>query len=200
MKNISYLLFLFAFSACIPAEDSTYPEEVTLPTPPPIEENRRNICDFDLSEKEGEYELAGKWEFAGFQDIQTGKMDNLTCLARIADFALSGEDYDNLFKVILNLSQVGGHCNETVSFEAISFGSHFQGCYQADGEFITFVISESDIRSIPSSASTTFPVQGFEIRFLEDLRTARNFQIAKNKLYLYGEKEEERIVFVALDE
>lgn len=200
MKNLSYLLLLLAFSACIPAADPTYPEESTPPPPPPVEEKGRNVCDFDLSEKEGEYQLVGKWEFAGFQNIHSGRMDNLTCLARIADFALTGEDYDNLFKVILNLSQDNKDCNESDSFEAISFGSHFQGCYQVDEEVIKFVISESDIRSIPSPAATTFPVQGFDIKFLEGLRSAKHFHIAKNKLYLYGDKEEERMVFVTLDE
>ncbi|WP_209331818.1 hypothetical protein [Lunatimonas salinarum] len=198
------MLFI-AVTACVSPGDPIYPEEPAIPAPPtspspPVQGSGRNICDFDLSEKEGEYELAGKWEFAGFQDIHSGRLDNLTCLARIADFALTGEDYDNLYQVILNLSQDRKQCNESVYFDAISFSYHLQGCYQVGEEGITFVIPESGIRSIPSLASTTYPVLSFEIRFLEGLRSAKNFQMEKNKLFLYGEKEEERMVFVSLDE
>jgi hypothetical protein len=181
-----YFSLFIAFTACVSQADPSYPEEYAVPAPysPPAQESGRNICDFDLSEKDGEYELAGKWEFAGFQDIHSGRMDNRTCLARIADFALTGEDYDTLYQVILNLSQDGKQCTESVFFDAISFSYHLQGCYQVDEEIITFVIPDSGIRTIPTFAGTTFPVQGFEIRFLEGLRSAKHFQIEKNKLFL----------------
>ncbi|MCC5937148.1 MAG: hypothetical protein JJU34_07690 [Lunatimonas sp.] len=205
MKNRLCFLLFIAFTACVSPADPSYPEEPVIPAPPtppspPAQESGRNICVFDLSEKEGEFELTGKWEFVGFQDMHSGRLDNLTCLARIAEFTLTGEDYDNLFQVILNLSQDGKQCSESIYFDAISFSSHLQGCYQVDEEVITFVIPDSGIRTIPSFAGTTFPVQGFEIKFLEGLRSAKHFQMENNKLFLYGEKEEERMVFISLDE
>lgn len=56
MKNQLCFLLFIAFTACVSPADPSYPEEPAIPEPPspPVQESGRNICDFDLSEKEGE--------------------------------------------------------------------------------------------------------------------------------------------------
>lgn len=204
IRNVKYLFFvwlIFLFAACVSSEKPNDPEE---PSPPSSTENdntdSRDICDYDLSGKEGEFTLTGKWEFAGFQKKSSDRLDHITCLARHADFALTGEDFDNVFKVILTLSEEMEGCTDSAEFEAISFGSQMKGCFQADTENINLIIPQSGIVAVPRPANNTFPVIAFENAFLEGLTTAREFHIDRNKLYLYDDPEEKRMVFVALEE
>ncbi len=162
---------------------------------------RRSICDFDISDREGTFDFYSTWEFAGFQNLNTPHLDNLTCMARVANFALNGEDYDNMIKITLHFNEEieeSGFCTDLPKFEASTFSYQFYGCFEKVDEDISFIVSMEDREYIPKSESTTFPVLEFEENFLKAIKAANAYQIEKNRLYLYGDESYSRMVFVAL--
>ena len=70
MRKIIMLLSFFILSSCI-QEDPRKTEEKE-----PVEsENEpfKNICELDMGAAEGEFELKGKWEFVGFENLKIGR-------------------------------------------------------------------------------------------------------------------------------
>jgi hypothetical protein len=157
MGRLSLLFLVLIFYSCV-RDDNPIPEEVI---EVPQETRTRGVCDFDLSDKEGEFSFIRTWEFAGFQNLKDKKLDHLTCLARVADFALNGEDWDNLYKVTLTFTEIPSKfegCQSYFTFEAISFGTKYSGCYIEDEGNISFFIPENGIEDLPSPAGSTLPV------------------------------------------
>jgi hypothetical protein len=202
MKNLYFHLFTILFiGSCVTEEMPDHvEEEIVDPTEEVI---RRGICDFDISDRAGTFDLYRTWEFAGFQNLNTKWLDNLTCMARVANFALNGEDYDKMKKITLNLNQEieeSGFCTDLPKFEASTFSYNFYGCFEnVDGE-LSLIVSMDDREYVPKPESTTLPVLEFEENFLKAINAANAYQIEKNRLYLYGEESDSRMVFVALAE
>ncbi|EMS32842.1 hypothetical protein C943_00848 [Mariniradius saccharolyticus AK6] len=198
-RCLIFLLFSVIIFSCKEDEIPISNEEVIVENPP----KQKHICDFDISDKEGNFELYRKWEFVGFQDIQTGEFDqNTTCSARIAHFALNGEDFDNLLKISLEFEKEiseSGNCADLRSFEARTIARIIEGCYEDDADGISMVIDSKGITEIPSNVANTLPVHHFENTFLEYLSAVKVYQIESNKLYLYGKEGRYRMTFLALE-
>ena len=202
MKNSSFFLLIFLLiCSCVKEEMPNHEEEEVVD---PIEEvKRRNICEFDISDRDGTFDLFRTWEFAGFQNPNTQHLDNLTCMARVANFALNGEDYENMKNITLNLNEEieeSGFCTGFPKFEASTFSYNFHGCFENVDEEISFIVSMEDREYIPKPESTTFPVLEFEENFLKAIQAAKAYQIEKYRLYLYSAESNSRMVFVALDD
>lgn len=199
MGRLSLLLLSFLLFSCIRDNDPVIPEEVI---ETPQVERKRGFCDFDISDREGEFTFLRTWEFAGFQNIRNGQLDNLTCMARVADFALNGEDLDNLYKVTLKFTETKSKfegCQSDFAFEAISFGTKYTGCYIENEGNISFNFPENGIEILPNPARNTMPIAEFDYDYKIYLQEAKVYQIEKNKLYIYGKSGDYRMTFVALD-
>lgn len=143
------------------------------------------------------------WELAGFQNIKNGQLDHLICLARVADFALNGEDWDNLYEVILTFTVIKSQledCQSDFAFEAISFGTKFTGCYTEDQGNISFHIRKNGIEDLPSPASNTMPIVEFDPDYKSYLTGAKVYRTEKNKLYIYGKAGDYRMTFAPLED
>ncbi|MCL6258539.1 hypothetical protein M3O96_05530 [Aquiflexum sp. TKW24L] len=200
MRRLSILILVFINFSCIRDNNPVITEEVI---EKPGEERKRGVCDFDLSDKEGEFSFLRTWELAGFQNLKDGKLDHLICLARVADFALNGEDWDNLYKVTLTFTEIPSKfesCQSDFTFEAISFGKKFTGCYIENEGNISFHVPDNGIELLPNPARNTLPIVQFDYDFLEYLKEAKVYQIEKNKLYIYGKAGDYRMTFVALED
>lgn len=198
-RVLIFLLFSVVVFSCKEDEIPIPNEEVIVENPP----KQRHICDFDISDKEGHFELYRKWEFVGFQEIQTGVFEqNITCGARMAHFALNGEDFENLLKITLEFEKEiseSGNCTDFPSFEAQTVARVIQGCYANKIDGFSLEVASSGITEIPSNVANTLPVHHFENTFLEYLRAVTVFQIQSNKLYLYGKEGSYRMTFLALE-
>jgi hypothetical protein len=197
-RCLIFLLFSVIIFSC-KEDEIPISNQVIVENPP----KQRHICDFDISDKEGNFELYQKWEFVGFQDIRTGEFDQITtCNARIAHFALNGEDFDNLLKITLEFKteiSESGNCEDLPSFESRTIARIIEGCYEDDADGISLVVDSTGITEIPSNVANTLPVHHFENTFLEYLRAAKVYHIQSNKLYLYGKEGRHRMTFLALD-
>jgi hypothetical protein len=199
MGRLSILFLAVILFSCIRDNNPVIPEEVI---ETPQLERKRGLCDFDISDRDGEFTFLRTWEFAGFQNIRNGQLDNLTCMARVADFALNGEDLDNLFKVTLTFTETKSKfegCQSNFAFEAISFGTKYTGCYIENEENISFYFPENGIEILPNPARNTMPIAEFDSEFKIYLHEAKVYQIEKNKLFIYGKSGDYRMTFVALD-
>ncbi|SFT75061.1 hypothetical protein SAMN04489724_2014 [Algoriphagus locisalis] len=201
MRNLLYTILILLFSGC-----STEIEDPEPFVPLPIGPggcNPKDICCFDLSEKSGVYDLFSSWEFAGFQTISNGHetLDNLTCLARNAVFALGGEDYDNLFKVTLQFSNEDSKisaCENWAAFNLRTFSNKITGCYSSsEAGSLSMLTPEKGIEYIPNYASTTLPVSVFEDDFLKAIQSVESYEIKGNKLYLSSKGIREKLLFIA---
>ncbi|WPR74654.1 hypothetical protein [Algoriphagus sp. NG3] len=204
MKNLPFLILILLLLGC--SEEIEEPEPFE-PLPIGSYCNPKDICCYDLSDKEGAYDLYSSWEFAGFQDVTTDHetLDNLTCLARIAVFALGGEDYENLFKVTLQFSKEGSklsECKDLAAFNLRTFSNKITGCYSSSNEEnLSMVAPEKGIEFIPNNnASNTFPVLGFEADFLKAIESVESYEIKSNKLYLTSKGINEKLLFIAIEE
>lgn len=199
MKYFS-LLILVILTSCINRESPKLLEEEIeeQPSKPKVQ----HICSIDLSDKEGDFEFYRVWEFAGFQDIQTKQLDNLTCLARVADFALNGEDFDNIFKITLEFgdSVTLDYCQDLTLFQARTFSFLLTGCVEESIEGIKLHIDLENRQFFQGPASNTLPMIAFEEDFLKGLKETKVYEIENNKLYLYGTKGRHRMAFVALED
>lgn len=204
MKSVFCILpFLVFLAACETAIE--IPEEEL---PEPIEKefkcNPKDICCFDLSDKVGSFKLTSKWEFVAFQAEKGSSFDNLTCLARTARFALGGEDYENIFKITLQLEEKSSSlvgCTDLPAFSFRSFDYQIEGCYVADsnGNMEIYFSPENAVYD-PGVGSTTFPILEFEDRIKKSLLAVESYTIESNKLYLHMEGQKNPMVFLAIED
>jgi hypothetical protein len=190
---------ILILTSCRGVDEDWNVEEGDFEVPP---SSRRNICAFDLSDVEEEFDFFGKWEFAGFQDINSKQFDQLTCMARYAEFALSGEDYDNVFQVTLEINDKTDQdiCSESKGFYIKTFSFEYSGCVDITVEGVTFLIDSAATKYQPGPASHTLPMHEFEARFIENLQETRVYHLDNNKLYLYGMPGDQRMSFLALED
>lgn len=196
-SNFIFITLIFFYSCLGPQEPPANGEQVVEEIP---STNRRDFCAFDLSDVEEEFELFRKWEFVGFQDIANKKFDQLTCMARVADFALSGEDFDNVFQIMLEIKEVDGpeESGQKTGFHIRTFSFEYAGLLDIDHEGMTFLFDTAATKTHPGPAFNTLPMLEFEGRLLKNLETAKVYQLDNNKLYLYTDSESHRMVFLAL--
>ena len=204
MRNLLYSVLILLFSGC-----STEIEDPELFVPLSIGSggcNPKDICCYDLREKSAVYDLFSSWEFAGFQNITDGHetLDNLTCLARTAVFALGGEDYDNVFKVTLDFSNEDSkmsECENLAAFNLRTFSNKITGCYsRTEAGTLSMFTPEEGIEFIPNYASSTLPVLEFEDDFLEAIESVESYKIISNKLYLTSKGIREKLLFIAVED
>ncbi len=203
MRSLIVVFLLFLIIAC--STEIEEPELIpSLPDTAQKECNPKDICCYDLSEKRGVYDLFTQWEFVVFQKSKDNYFDNLTCLARTAEFALGGEDYDNVFQVTLKLSKKSStinSCSPLADFTFRSFNHEILGCYEVSPEgMLKFNFTEETITFSPSRATHTFPMLEFEKKIKESLAAVETYQIDQNKLYLGIKGQSEKMVFIAIEE
>jgi hypothetical protein len=198
MKSISFLGILLFLCACGGIDEQPVNEEITEDIPP---RKNRDICQFDLSDKDGDFDLFGKWEFVAFQEIESKKLDQLTCMARWAEFALAGEDYENIYKITLDILEpyVDTEDKSMFDFNIRTFSFEYSGQIELSDETLLFLIDTAATKYSPSSASTTLPAHEFEAKFLKNLEAAKVYHLENNKLYFYGSSKE-RMTFLALED
>jgi len=179
-------------------------EEVPEPSAKEFRCNPKDICCFDMTDKIGSYSLTSKWEFVAFQAEKGSSFDNLTCLARIARFTLGGEDYENVFKISLQLEEkpsslVG--CVDRSRFSFLSFDHEIEGCYVVDSNGnMEISFSSENVIYDPGIGSTTLPILEFEERVKKSLLAVESYQIESNKLYLYMRNQKNPMVFLAMED
>ncbi len=202
IKSLFVGFLIFFIVAC--STEIEEPELIPhLPEAAKKECNPKDICCYDLSGKHGLYDIFSRWEFVAFQKSKDNYFDNLTCLARIAEFALGGEDYDNVFQVTLQLSKKSStlnSCGTLPSFEFRSFNHKILGCYEASPEgMLKFNFTEENITFFPSPAANTFPLLEFEMKIKESLAAVETYEIGQNKLYLNIKGQSEKMIFIAIE-
>jgi hypothetical protein len=204
MKTVLNLLpLLLLFSTC---QTEIELPEVELPSPisEKVKCNPKDICCFDLTDKIGTYKLTSKWEFVAFQAEKGSSFDNLTCLARTARFALGGEDYENIFKITLQLGEKSSSlvgCADLPAFNFRSFDHQIEGCYVADSNGkMEIDFSPETVVYDPGVGSTTFPILEFEDRIKKSLLAVESYTIESNKLYLYMKGQKNPMVFLAIED
>ncbi|MCE7055169.1 hypothetical protein LZF95_10825 [Algoriphagus sp. AGSA1] len=203
MKNLFNTFLILLLVGCAKEIEEPEPFE---PLPIGSGCNPKDICCYDLREKSGVYDLFSSWEFAGFQHITNGyeTLDDLTCLARIAVFALGGEDYDNVFKITLQFSKEDSKlagCQNLDAFNLRTFSNKITGCYSStESGNLVIVAPEIGIEFIPNNASNTFPVLGFETDFLKAIESVESYEIKSNKLYLTSKDINEKLLFIAIED
>ena len=204
MKAAFFLFPILLFLASCETAFELPEEELPAPIVKEIRCNPKDICCFDLKDKIGSYNLTSKWEFVAFQAEKGSSFDNLTCLARTARFTLSGEDYENVFKITL---QLGGKsspligCEDLLAFSFRSFDHQIYGCYEADSEEnLRIDFSPENVVYDPGIGNKTFPILEFENKIKNSLLAVESYTIESNKLYLYMKDQKNPMVFLALEE
>lgn len=204
MRLTFFLLPIFLFLASCETAFEMPEEEVPEPSAKEFRCNPKDICCFDLSDKVGSYKLTSKWEFVAFQAEKGSSFDNLTCLARTARFALGGEDYENIFKITLQLGEKSSSlsgCADLPAFSFRSFDHQIDGCYKADSDGNMMInFSAENVIYDPGIGSTTFPILEFEDRIKKSLLAVESYTIESNKLYLYTEGQKNPMVFLAIED
>lgn len=201
MSRISFLFLAFILFSCIRDNDPVIPEEIITEIPKP---ERFNVCEFDLSDKEGTFEIEGKWEFTGFLDTRYNSLDGLTCTARWAKFFFDGEDKENVHKIILEIkpSKFSGEnpaCNDFPTFETTGFKTKISGCYNVSNEpLISFSITEKIY--VDKLDFTTFEEAAADEEYFAGLQNAIRYEIDKNKLYIYTDRTHKKMIFLALED
>ncbi|MCS4433738.1 hypothetical protein [Aquiflexum gelatinilyticum] len=200
MSRVSFLFLAFILFSCLRDNDPIISEEIITEIPKPA---RFNVCEFDLSDKAGTFELEGKWEFAGFFDTRSNTLDNLTCTARWAKFFFDGEDKKNVYKIILEIkpSKFSGEnpaCKDFPTFETTGFKTKISGCYNVSNEpLISFSITEKIY--VDKLDFTTLEEEASDEEYFAGLQNAIRYEIDKNKLYIYTDRVHQKMVFLALE-
>jgi hypothetical protein len=204
MKHAFCLLPILFFLASCDTAIEPPEEELSEPIVEEIRCNPKDICCFDLKDKIGSYNLTSKWEFVAFQAEKGSSFDNLTCLARFARFTLSGEDYENVFKIILQLGEKASPlsgCEDLPAFSFRSFDHQIDGCYEADSEGnMRIDFFPENVVYDPGVGTTTFPILEFENKIKNSFLAVESYTIESNKLYLYMKNQKNPMVFLALEE
>lgn len=197
MKRFIFVLSLVFFSSCL-SEDLAEVEEII--TENPGETGKVDFCEFDLADVSGDFSLFTTWEFVGFQHVNTKKFDQLTCMARVADLSQKEEALEDMQKITLNFSEdlKSDACGQALTFQVESISSRFSGCYQDGFDGISLYILEESIEYL--AGSSVLPVSSFNQHLINSLNNTKVYHIESNKLYLYGNTANERLVFLALDQ
>ena len=199
-RLLSILVFLTSCETAFEMPEEELPEPIAKEVPC----NPKNICCFDLKNRIGSFQLTSTWEFVAFQAEKGSSFDNLTCLARFARFSLSGEDYENVFKITLQLGEKSSSLSECADLPAFSFRSfdhQIDGCYEADSDGNMMInFSAENVIYDPGIGSTTLPILEFEDRIKKSLLAVESYTIESNKLYLYMKDQKNPMVFLALED
>ncbi|UJP65764.1 hypothetical protein [Mongoliitalea daihaiensis] len=98
MKNIGiFLLFFLLMSACAQVSEEPILEEEV----PEIITERPRICSDEWEVVSGDFDLFRTWTFIGFEHTSRKEFSQLTCMAKIADFALNGETFEGMSPIDL---------------------------------------------------------------------------------------------------
>jgi hypothetical protein len=201
MRKILCGLSLFLGLGCVPEITET---EVITPLPVKQKCNPKDICCFDLGDQVGTSDLFSNWEFIAFQRTKGSSFDNLTCNARIAVFALGGEKYDTVFRVMLKFEKLPSsltYCGDLPGFELRTFSNQIKGCYNTNKDKTIQLKTQSEsIVYIPGVASNTFPILEFEQDILEDIQNVESYVIESDKLYLTVKGKSYKLLFVARED
>jgi len=204
MKKTLILLSFFILSSCI-REDSPEIEEKEPVQKEPEKEPFQSICDFDMSAKQGEFSLEGRWEFVGFENLKTGDLgekDLSTCTARWAYHAMHEKEENNTFQILLTLGDqtyVGeeASCQDKNELEALGFYFQLKSCYQANGEGIINIEVDGAYHSYDQA--TIFPYIEFNQNYFQALEEVNRYEIESNRLYLYFGSNKYRLAYLAVE-
>lgn len=200
MKIAFFGFYLLIGFSCVP---ETIESEIL--SSPSLDVERkcdpRDICCFDLGDQVGDFDLFSDWEFISFQETKGSSFDNLTCNARIAVFALGGENYESVFRVMLKFEKSASDlnfCEDLPTFQLRTFSNEINGCYNAKkDQSIQLKTSNESITYLPGPANTTLPVLEFEQDILSDIQNVESYVIESNKLYLNVKGKSYKLLFVA---
>lgn len=197
MNRLIIIFSLFFFSSCLSEELAEVEETIS---DNPSDPGKIDFCEFDLSDVEGDFDLFSTWEFVGFQHVNTKKFDILTCMARASDLSQKGEVVEDLQKIKLKFSKDGKSdaCGQSLTFQVESISARFSGCYQDGFDGIVMYILEESMEVF--AGFNTMPVLAFNEHLINSLNNSKVYHLESNKMYLYGNTANERLVFVAIED
>ncbi|MGY6521951.1 MAG: hypothetical protein ACXIUD_09500 [Mongoliitalea sp.] len=198
MKNLGYIFFLLIIlGACVQeAEEPVLEEE----EPEIISEGSR-VCSNDWGTLSGEFDLFRTWTFIGFKHTSTNEFHSLTCLAKIADFALNGEVFEDMSPIELTfISDKACQINAfDIPWVAKTIGLESAGCMTKTQEGIVVWEDSNQRKPLENPARNTLSVLEFDGQFMRGITWATVYNIKENRLYLYGGLENMAMVFGTSD-
>ena len=204
INSVFHLFPVLLFLASCETAIEMPKEALTGPISKEFRCNPKDICCFDMRDKIGSYQLTSTWEFVAFQVEKGSSFDNLTCLARTARFTSSGENYDNIFKITLQLEEKSSSlsgCEDLPTFSFRSFDHQIKGCYGIDANgSMKIDFSPENVVYDPGIGNKTFPILEFEGKIKKSLLAVESYKIESNKLYLYMKDQKNPMVFLALED
>jgi hypothetical protein len=199
MKSLLFIILLSPLIACVQQGNPISPVEEDV-----LENGEINKyidpCMLDLRVKEGDYQLKRGWEFMGFLDPNTGKLDHLTCLARSAymNFNEIQKEDEKIRKLLLTFyDEPAEDCGNGEILKAVFFSYQWTGCFQQAEEEGIKISLKSD--SLLNSYGSILPIVNFEDKYRKALEKIESFEIIQNKLMLYTQNKEDELVFIAVD-
>lgn len=188
-----YMLFLFIAGSCVQVIEEPLPEEKE----PEIISDRPPVCSDEWEVLLGDFDLFRTWTFIGFEHTSRKGFSQLTCMAKLADFALNGEIFEDISPIDLTfICDKGCQINTfDIPWVANTIGFNFYGCLTKTQAGI--VVWEDSNRRIllDPPARNTIPVLEFDTQFIRGITGATIYIIKENRLYLYGGLEHMAMVF-----
>ncbi len=199
MKRLLLIFLVLFFYACMQKETPAEIEEEIVVEP---EKSYKSTdpCALDLSVKEGDYNLKRQWEFMGSLDPKTGEIDHLTCLARSAymNFNEIQKEDEKIRKLLLTFFDKNSEtCNLAETMKAIFFSYLWTGCYRSSGEKDVKIELTED--TLLNSYGHILPIVDFEHNYRNALENVETYEIIQNKLILYTQNKEQKLVYIAVE-
>lgn len=196
MKYFGYIfLLLIMLGACVqePEEPVLEEEDSEIIT------EGRSICSNDWEVLSGDFDLFRTWTFIGFEHTSKKEFSQLTCMARIADFALNGETFEDMSPIDLTfISDKACQINAfDIPWVANTIGFNFSGCLSETQDGIVEWEDSNRRTLLENPARNTLPVLEFDAQFIRGITGATVYIIKENRLYLYGGLEGMAMVFGA---
>lgn len=210
VKNtVLFTLFTLLFSC---SEDRNLPmeKEETEEVTKEEEDPAYPVCGFELDEEGDPLPLIGDWEFVGFELLETGDFHPYTCTARLAHLSYYQGGYDDRleaydFPLYLKLTgqkwtEEDPSCEGRLKLETRTHLGVLYSCFSYDEEgAIEFEVG-LPYWDFPENGTIIFPEESHHIAYTEALENAVSFKIEANRLYVYYDSEDYRMVFLELVE
>lgn len=207
---LALLLLVFSCSEDIPSPGE--PEEMEEPTE--VDETTEDladpICGFELDQEGDPLPLIGDWEFVGFEHLETGNFYPYTCTARLAHLTHYQGGYDNRleeydFPLYLKLTdqewaEEDEACQGRFKLETRTHLGVLHSCFSYDEQGAIGFEVGLPYWDFPEGGTIIFPEESHHIAYSGGLEKAVSYEIEANRLYVYYDSEDYRMVFIALEE
>lgn len=213
MRYLMYLIFACSLAGCaeqsLPDDqhvEEVYPEEAEESEKEPFVDP---LCDFDLTPVEGDFGIFGNWEFVGFQESETGNFSYITCKGRwIHSTFYQGGYHDNIedyeFPLFLRLKNVAlsqdrENCAGHFHMETTTHSAEIDACFSLnEPNQIEFDVREEFVTY--NNPTVLFDLEYLHNEYVKALNSATHFEIESNKLFIYYDDEDYRMLFLAVED